>query len=43
MDNKFKAQEIYDYMTHCLANGVYISKTNEKLMVKEIKFMLEND
>lgn len=43
MDNKKTAKEIYNYMVQCLAHGVYISKTNEKEMIKEIQFFIETD
>lgn len=43
MKTKDKAKEIYDYMAMQLAEGVFISKTREKEMIREIAFIIDND
>jgi flagellin-specific chaperone FliS len=43
MKDMTKAKEIYDYMKERLAEGVFISKKNEKEMIKEINNLIEND
>jgi len=43
MKTEIKAKEIYDYMVLRLAEGVFISKKNEKEMLKEICFLIDTD